>query len=206
MVDPAGALLHSSVRPLRNQTENNQFCFWKELLATSTFYDQRSAMVYPGEIQQVLQLISPDFAHQLNFQSAVLKIKASLRQWSDRVLIVAIRAFTQLPDVRLFIGVENRKARLILWIASPRPLMRRQIGSVLPAFPKEQIPVPQLPFSEENAACKETSEGDTEAEKKSRSQVRRFEKTLKQVIDSVLLGTQMTRLSKQQPKPGTSNC
>lgn len=39
MVDPAGALLHSSVRPLSNQTENNQFCFWKELLATSTFYD-----------------------------------------------------------------------------------------------------------------------------------------------------------------------
>lgn len=140
MVDPAGALLHSSVRPLRNQTENNQFCFWKELLATSTFYDQRSAMVYPGEIQQVLQLISPDFAHQPNFQSAVQKIKASLRRWSDRVLIVATRAFTQLPDVRLFIGVENRKARLMLWMASPRSLMRHQIGCSSTSIPEGADP------------------------------------------------------------------
>ena len=42
---------------------------------------------------------APDLTHQLNFQSAVQGSGESLRQWSDRVLTLVIRAFPQLPDV-----------------------------------------------------------------------------------------------------------
>ena len=42
---------------------------------------------------------APDLTHQLNFQSAVQASGASLRQWSDRMLTLATRAFSQLPDV-----------------------------------------------------------------------------------------------------------
>ena len=40
-----------------------------------------------------------DLTHQLNFQSAVQGSGESLRQWSNRVLTLAIRAFAQLQDL-----------------------------------------------------------------------------------------------------------
>ena len=42
---------------------------------------------------------APDLTHQLNFQSAVQCVGESLRQWSNRVLTLAIRAFPQLQDL-----------------------------------------------------------------------------------------------------------
>ena len=68
----------------------------------------------------------PDLTHQLNFQSAVQGSGESLRQWSNRVLTLAIRAFPQLQDLhaqaipRLCYGAEDKDAGMYFLDGQPK--------------------------------------------------------------------------------------
>jgi hypothetical protein len=42
---------------------------------------------------------SSNIAHQLNFQSATQANEETLRQWADRIFLLAVRAFPTLADV-----------------------------------------------------------------------------------------------------------
>lgn len=69
---------------------------------------------------------APDLTHQLNFHSASQNSYESQRESADRVLLLATRAFPQLPDIhthaipRLCYGAENVDAGLYALNGNPK--------------------------------------------------------------------------------------
>jgi hypothetical protein len=52
-----------------------------------------------GKFEKRFGSSASDIAHQLNFQSTTQANGETLRQWADRVLLLAVRAFPTLTDV-----------------------------------------------------------------------------------------------------------
>ena len=131
------AFLHKFVRLSRSQQWNeteqhDQFCFFLEGPA-SEYYTLMLETTPRLRFSEILRKFdkrfgssAPDLTHQLNFQSATQNSGESLRQWSDRVLTLATRAFPQLPDVhtqaipRLCYGAEDREAGLYALDGQPK--------------------------------------------------------------------------------------
>ena len=86
--------------------QHDQFCFALEGMASEyyTLLLETDPGIHLGAILRKFEKrfgsSAPDLTHQLNFQSAV-QGSESLRQWSDRVLTLATRAFPQLPNVHV---------------------------------------------------------------------------------------------------------
>lgn len=159
---------------------------------------------------------APDVAHQHNFQSAVQNSGESLRQWSDRVLTLATRAFPQLPDVhtqaipRLCYGAEDREAGLYALDGQPKTVDEAVDRMQFYQHSRRSRPpcasyhaMRSLVVGEESSKRDEKAESQIQELK---SRVQHLEKTLKEVIDSVRLGIQTTCLPRWQPGPKSSRC
>lgn len=135
------AFLLKFVRLSRSQRwteteQHDQFCFFLEGTASEYYtllLETSPDLCFADILRKFDKRFGsavPDLANQLNFQSAVQNSGESLRQWSDRVLTLATRAFPQLPDVhsqaipRLCNGAEAGRQGCMPWMASPRLLMR----------------------------------------------------------------------------------
>uniref|UniRef100_K1PRR6 Retrotransposon gag domain-containing protein n=1 Tax=Magallana gigas TaxID=29159 RepID=K1PRR6_MAGGI len=202
--------LHKFVRLSRSQrwaeTEyHDQFCFFLEETASEyytllleTSPDLRFADIL-RKFDKRFGSAAPDLAHQLNFQSAVQNSGESLRQWSDRVLTLAARAFPQLPDhhtqaiPRLCYGAEERDASLdghpktVDEAVDRMHFYRHSRQSRLPCTSYHAV--------RSVVIDEESSKRDGKAESQIRelkSRVQLLEKTLKEVLDSVRLGVPTT--------------
>ena len=112
--------------------QHDQFCFALEGMASKyyTLLLETDPGVHLGPILRKFEKrfgsSAPDLTHQLNFQSAVQGSGESLRQWSDRVLTLATRAFPQLPDVhaqaipRLCYEAEDKDAGMYALEGQPK--------------------------------------------------------------------------------------
>lgn len=131
------AFLHKFVRLSQSQQwtkleQHDQFCFSLEGLA-SEYYTLLLEVSPRLRFRDILKKFdkrfgtsAPDLTHQLNFQSASQRGDESLREWADRVLVLATRAFPQLPDIhthaipRLCFGAEDVDAGLYALDGNPK--------------------------------------------------------------------------------------
>ena len=103
--------MHKFVRLARSEQwteveKHDQFCFALEGMASEyyTLLLESDPRVCLGAILKKFEKrfgsSAPNLTHQLNFQLAVQGSGESFRQWSDRVLTLATRAFPQFPDLQ----------------------------------------------------------------------------------------------------------
>lgn len=131
------AFLHKFVRLSQSQQwtkkeQHDQFCLSLEGPA-SDYYTLLLEVCPRPRFEDILRKFdkrfgtsAPNLTHQLNFQSASQNSDESLREWADRVLVLATRAFPQLPDIhtqaipRLCFGAEDVDAGLYALDGNPK--------------------------------------------------------------------------------------
>jgi hypothetical protein len=141
------SFMHKFIRLARSQQwseieQHDQFCYSLEGIASDYYtllMDTDPYLAFADILRRFHNRFgssAPDFTHQVNFQSTSQDAGESLRQWADRVLTLATRAFPDTPDVhthaipRLCFGAEDRHVMRdrTLWMASQGPWSKLWTG------------------------------------------------------------------------------
>lgn len=181
--------------------QHDQFCFFLEG-AASEYYTLLLEVCPRPRFKDILKKFdkrfgtsAPNLTHQLNFQSATQKSGESLREWADRVLTLATRAFPQLPDIqtqaipRLCYGAEDVDAGLHALDGSPKTVEEALDRMQYYQHSRRSKPHRHATVREltEEAAWSEGVEADRKSNDEIASRVSKLEEALREKRDTPAL-------------------